>query len=131
MPAIHKYLFATRHTPGAAHALRTRRHLPRGSLVLTADTIVLFLLLRAIHSRRVGLWRIEGPLIHSLPTISAFHVGFQSFASLSPAATNTCSKFWMISVMCSNPSEMRIKSGVTPPLIFSSSEICWCVVRQG
>jgi hypothetical protein len=52
------------------------------------------------------------------------HVGVHPFAGFNPAPSNACSKSCIISEICSRPRLMRIRSGVTPPLIFSSSGIC-------
>lgn len=42
-----------------------------------------------------------------------------------------CSKSAMMSSMCSVPTEMRMRSSLTPELVFSSSESCSWVVVQG
>jgi hypothetical protein len=47
------------------------------------------------------------------------------------AAAKDCSKSWMISSMCSVPTEMRIRSSVTPLSVFSCSLSCSCVVVHG
>jgi len=46
-------------------------------------------------------------------------------------AAKLCSKSWMMSSMCSIPTEMRIMSSVTPESSRSWSESCSCVVDHG
>src|SRR5437588_401595 len=46
-------------------------------------------------------------------------------------ACNAWSRSHRISSMFSMPTERRIRSGVTPPANWSTSESCWCVVLAG
>ena len=56
----------------------------------------------------------------------AFPSGFDALL-----AAKDCSKSAMMSLMCSVPTEIRIRSSVTPLFAFSSSLSCSCVVVQG
>jgi hypothetical protein len=58
--------------------------------------------------------------------------GFASPSVLTASlAAKLCSKSWIMSSMCSIPTEMRIMSSVTPESNRSCSDNCSCVVDQG
>lgn len=71
----------------------------------------------------------------SLASPSVFPVA-PAFCGLPPdlaasLAWKLCSKSWMMSSMCSIPTDTRMRSSVTPESIFSWSLSCSCVVVQG
>ena len=70
------------------------------------------------------------PASPDFPSASAFEASPPLvFAAL--LFLNDCSKSWMISSICSYPTEMRIRSSVTPESSLSCSLNCSCVVFQG
>ena len=68
--------------------------------------------------------RLSCVLSQRWPSTSAAGRNSTFFVSFFADFANDCSKSWMISSICSVPTEMRIMSSVTPLLILSSSDSC-------
>lgn len=73
--------------------------------------------------------KVASPL--ALESTSAFSALLSPSAFDALLAANDCSKSWMISSICSVPTEIRMRSSVTPESFFSSSLSCSCVVLHG
>lgn len=75
------------------------------------------------------------PLNLASPSVVPFSVAFSGVALAldfdAELALKDCSKSWIMSSMCSIPTDMRIMSSVTPESVFSWSDSCSCVVDQG
>jgi hypothetical protein len=67
----------------------------------------------------------------SVSPVSLALLGMPFSSGLVADFANDCTKSAMMSSMCSVPTEIRIKSSVTPLLMRSSSESCSCVVVHG
>lgn len=87
------------------------------------------MLFQALGSDQVAPLSLASPSV--VPVFSAFSGCPSPLVLVASLTLKLWSKSWMMSSMCSMPTEMRIRSSVTPESIFSWSLSCSWVVVQG